>query len=299
MGPVGENAPIPAPDDLARELERSGYGAEGFADRYDAVRPRPPAALVELLAAVAGGRPALVVDLGAGTGLSTRAWSGHADDVVGVEPNDAMRLRAAAATDAPNVRYAGGSSYATGVDEAAADVVTCSQSFQWMEPTATLAEVARILRPGGVFCAYEYQSLQTPFWEPERAWARMRETVGRLRQERGLDRDQRRLPPSLARLEKAGCFDDCRELAFHSLEEGDADRLVGFALSEGSATTLLAAGATEHEIGLTRLREVAATHIGDRPCAWWLGYRAWLGRRAFQIASEGQRRDHSSSRSSQ
>jgi SAM-dependent methyltransferase len=253
----------------------------GFADRYDAVRPRSPAVLVELLPLLAGvERPALVVDLGAGTGLSTRAWAASADAVFGVEPNAAMRRRAEAATDAPNVRYVGASSYATGLEDGAADLVTCSQSFHWMEPQATLAEVGRILRPGGVFCAYEYTSLQTPFWEPERAWAAMREAVGRLRAERGLDREKRRWPIAVERLEEAGCFDDCRELALHGVEEGDADRLVGLALSEGSVTTLLAAGATEDEIGLTRLREVAAARMGARPCPWLLGYRAVVGRRA-------------------
>jgi predicted RNA methylase len=49
--------------------------------------------------ALAGGRrPKLVVDLGAGTGLSTRVWATEADSVVGVEPNDAMRCVAERAT---------------------------------------------------------------------------------------------------------------------------------------------------------------------------------------------------------
>jgi hypothetical protein len=85
---------------------------------------------------------------------------------------------------------------------------------------------------------------------------------------------------SLAPLEEAGCFEHCRELWLHSVEEGDADRLVGLALSEGSVTTLLAAGATEEDIGLDRLREVAARCIGDEACPWLLGYRALVGRRA-------------------
>lgn len=234
--------------------------------------------IVEWLSRLAGvERPALVVDLGSGTGLSTRAWAERAEAVVGVEPNDAMRRWAEQATEAPNVRYAAGSSYATGLADGCADVVTCSQSFQWMEPVATLAEVARILRPGGVFAAYEYGALHTPLWEPEAAWREVRARKAQLRAERGLD--SQRWPISLERLEQAGCFDDCRELVFHSVEEGDADRLVGFALSEGSMTTLLADGVTEEQVGLARLREVAARTIGDRPCPWLLGYRAWVGRR--------------------
>jgi hypothetical protein len=42
--------------ELERQLELSGYDAEGFAERYDACRPRTPVELVELLTALAGGR---------------------------------------------------------------------------------------------------------------------------------------------------------------------------------------------------------------------------------------------------
>jgi SAM-dependent methyltransferase len=270
-----------AGSELQRQLDHSGYDDPGFAARYDAHRPRPPAALLDWLPAIAGvERPRLVVDLGSGTGLSTRDWAGRADEVVGVEPNDAMRRHAEAVKDAPEIRYVDGSSYDTGLPAGAADIVTCSQSFHWMEPQATLVEVARILRPGGVFAAYEYRSRQTPFWEPEAAWREVRETKQRLRDELGLDRGKQCWREPLASLEEAGGFDACRELWLHSVEEGDAGRLVGLALSEGSVTTLLAAGATEEEIGLDRLREVAARCIGDKPCRWLLGYRAWIGRRA-------------------
>jgi SAM-dependent methyltransferase len=266
--------------DLRRQLDDSGYDTPGFAARYDACRPRPPAVLLEWLSALAGvERPRVVVDIGCGTGLSTRVWAGRADEVVGVEPNDAMRRFAEAVTDAPEIRYVGGSSYDTRLSPAGADVVTCSQSFHWMEPRATLTEVARILRPAGVFAAYEYRSLQTPFWEPEAAWHEVRKTKQRLREELGLDRDKQRWREPLDALQEADGFDDCRELSLHSVEEGDADRLVGFALSEGSLATLLAAGASEEEVGLDRLRDVAARRIGATPCPWLLGYRVWIGRR--------------------
>jgi SAM-dependent methyltransferase len=268
-----------AADDLKRTVSASGYSEPGFAARYDRFRPRPPAVLLEWLPRLAGvERPALVVDLGSGTGLSTRAWAGLADEVVGVEPNEAMRAHAEAVTGGAGVRYVAGSSYATGLDHGCADLVTCSQSLQWMEPEPTFREVARILRPGGVFCAYQYESLQTPFWEPEAAWRDSMRLKGRLREELGLDEGRRRWPPSLERLEEAGCFAECRELRLHSVEAGDAERLVGLALSEGSLATLLAAGVTEDEAGVTRLREVAERTIGSTPCAWLIGYRAWVGR---------------------
>jgi hypothetical protein len=56
------------------------------------------------------------------------------------------------------------------------------------------------------------------------------------------------------------------------VEVGSGDRLVGLALSEGSMTTLLAAGVTEEEVGLDRLRRFAAT--GPDSATWWLSYQA-------------------------
>ena len=64
-------------------------------------------------------------------------------------------------------------------------------------------------------------------------------------------------------------------MLLHSVEEGDGDRLIGFALSEGSMRTLLDAGASESDVGLDRLRHVAAAMPEVVP--WWIGYRAWIG----------------------
>jgi len=93
-------------DELRERLGAAAYGRVGFAADYDRYRPRPPAALLELLPALAGvERPRLVVDLGSGTGLSTRFWADVADVAVGVEMNEAMRDFSEEATEAPNVRY--------------------------------------------------------------------------------------------------------------------------------------------------------------------------------------------------
>jgi SAM-dependent methyltransferase len=232
--------------------------------------------LLELLPPLAGvERPSLVVDLGSGTGLSSRFWAERADRVTGVEPNEVMRTFAEQTTDAPNVSYLGASSYETGLPDACADLVTASQSLQWMRPERVFPEIGRILRPGGVFCAYEYFVLQTPLWEPEAEWERVLARKRELRAKLGLDESRRVWPVSLERLEESGAFRYARELVLHSVERGDGDRLVGFALSEGSMTTLLEAGVTEQDVGLDRLRALAENM--DRSVPWWIGYRAWIG----------------------
>lgn len=262
--------------DLSRELESSGYGRPGFAETYDRYRPRPPSPLLELLPRLAGvDRPGLVVDLGCGTGLSTRFWAAVAEDAVGVEPQRAMRVQAEAATAAANVRYVDGSSYETGLPDGCADLVTAAQSLQWMEPEATFAEVGRILRPGGVFCAYQYESLTTPLWEPETVLAEVFSRGASKRDELDLHAPRRRWPPSVERLDAAGIFEHVRELGLLSVEEGDGERLVGFALSTGTVRTPLEAGVSEEELGLDRLRAVAAAMPVAVP--WYLSYRLWLG----------------------
>src|SRR5579859_3619957 len=136
---------------------------DGIAEQYDAFRPSAPDALPNMLAQFAGTPvPAHVVDLGAGTGLSTMIWAGRAKMVTGIEPNDDMRRQAEARLAAipgenqRGVRFVAATAEHTDFPDASVDIVTVSQAFHWMEPVATLAEVARILRPGGVFAAYDY-----------------------------------------------------------------------------------------------------------------------------------------------
>jgi SAM-dependent methyltransferase len=260
-------------EELRGRLAAAGYDEADFAQHYDRYRPSAPSALLELVHDLVG-RPALVVDLGCGTGLSTRVWADGAERVVGIEPSAAMVAHARQVTQRPNIEYRHASAYQTGLPDGCADAVTASQSLQWMRPEDVFPEIDRILKPGGVLCAYEYFSLLTPLWTPEQAFAELRRRTRELRKERGLDGAEM-WPVSRERLEGSGVFRHTRELVLHNVEEGDSDRLVGFALSEGSLRTLLASGVTEDEAGLTDLREAADAMT--EPAPWWLGYRAWLG----------------------
>jgi protein-L-isoaspartate O-methyltransferase len=64
----------------------------GKASSYDRARPTPPPALLDLLTQLIHlPHPALVVDVGSGTGLSTAIWGERAQLVIGIEPNADMR----------------------------------------------------------------------------------------------------------------------------------------------------------------------------------------------------------------
>lgn len=261
----------------AELIARSGFADGVFSEGYDRHRPAPPKALLDLLCLEAQvDSPGLVVDLGSGTGLSTRVWGERAEQVVGIEPSDAMRARAEEATVAANVRYVEAFAHATGLSDSSADVVTCSQSFHWMEPEPTLAEVARIVRPGGVFAAYDYAWPPAVHWEAEAAFEDLVRRVRAIRKDRAgnvtYEKEQH-----LDRIRASGHFRYTREAFVHSRELGNAERLVGMAFSLGPLGVLLQEGISEEELGVAKLREVAERILGDREVEWFMSYRVRLG----------------------
>jgi len=246
-----------------------------FAEGYDRFRPRPPETLLDLLVRLAGGgRPRLVVDLGSGTGLSARAWAGRADRVVGIEPDEAMR--AVAEAQGGGVAYVAASSSATGLPDACADFVTCSQSLHWMEPEPTFTEVGRILHPGGVFAAYDYDPVPVVHPEVEAVFDAVLDEAKALREATGrispwTSSAPLRKDEHVRRMRASGQFRYARELVLHSVEEGDGDRLLGLIRSYGAVEV------HSDELPLDELEETARRILGDRVVPFWFGYRVRIG----------------------
>jgi len=258
----------------------TGYTRPGFAAAYHAHRPRPPAALVPLLLRLAGrSRAALVVDLGAGTGLSTVLWAEHADRVIGVEPLDEMRGVAATQAAAATVAYRPGVAQATGLPAGAADIVTCAQSLHDMEPGGTLAEVSRLLRGGGVFAAYDYDWPPVVDPEAEEAFLAFVGRVRALRERHGITSAMRQWDKAghLDRLRASGRFRYVRELLLHHVEPCSAERWVGFALTLGPVIPLLDLGLDDDDLGLPPLREAARRAFGGGARPWHVSYRVAVG----------------------
>jgi SAM-dependent methyltransferase len=258
-------------------IATSGYDRTGFASHYDRFRPRPPRALLDVLCSYARvERPRLVVDLGCGTGLSTRAWTDVAERTVGVEPNPAML---AAAEPAPRVEFRQAFAYETGLEADSADIVTCSQSLHWMEPEPTFAEVARILRRGGVFAAYDYD--WPPVVDPEldEAFWAYQERRGEVRRARLIDRGADRWPKHehLERMRASGRFGYCREIVLHSIEDGNAERISGLTRSLGLPVADLTDEELERELRIDELEAVARRVLGDRTVPFRFGYRVRIG----------------------
>ena len=255
----------------------------GGAESYDAYRPQSPPVIKDVLTQLAQiQRPHLVVDVGSGTGLSTLMWADRAERVIGVEPNADMRRQAEMRTlqypHSKNVTYQDGLSTQTNLPADSADIVTCSQALHWMEPEPTFEEIARILRPGGVFAAYDYDLPFTIHWQVEQSENEVMAQFRTLRVERGLDADVKSWSKEkhLERMRESKRFRYTKEITLHNTEYGNADRLVGLVISWG-AFRYLTQGVTEQELGLDQLKEVAHRVIGEEPISWYLSYRVRIG----------------------
>jgi SAM-dependent methyltransferase len=92
-----------------------------------------------------------IVDLGCGAGFWLPKYAGQAARVIGIEPDPAVRARAVrAAAGLPGTEVRAGSAEHTGLPGRSADVVHAR--FAYFFPPgkdAGLAEVLRVLRPGG------------------------------------------------------------------------------------------------------------------------------------------------------
>jgi ubiquinone/menaquinone biosynthesis C-methylase UbiE len=134
-------------------LEESHKVFDRVAEEYDAARPHYPEALYVALEEQSGVRlaGARVVDVGAGTGISTRGLLDRGARVVAVDRSDRMlsRLRA---------RTACGALLADGNDlpfrDGAADLVTYAQSWHWLDPALSLTEAVRVTGPEGAVAGW-------------------------------------------------------------------------------------------------------------------------------------------------
>jgi ubiquinone/menaquinone biosynthesis C-methylase UbiE len=263
--------------DFAFNIERF----TGFAEIYDTYRPHPPPILLDLLSSLAEStNPNVVIDLGCGTGLSSRFWSSRAIQVIGIEPTDDMRRQAEANTTSTNVSYRSGLSHQTDLPSNFADIVTCSQSLHWMDPQPTFTEVARILRSGGIFAAYDYDlPPTTSSWEADAAYERFIERVTDLEAIHDVSFGLKRWPKDehLKRMKASGCFRFVKEVVVHHVEEGNAERFVGLTRSQGNVATLLKKGVSEQDLGLVELQSIASERLGEIRKSWYFSSRIRLG----------------------
>ena len=135
-----------------------GMGTEGVhgtatafseaADVYEQARPGYPPEVLAWLGEHAGIGPGVrVLDLAAGTGKLTRGLVALRAAVVAVEPVAGMRRALAAAVAGTPV--VAGVAQAIPLGTGTVDACTVAQAFHWFATESAVAELHRVLRPGG------------------------------------------------------------------------------------------------------------------------------------------------------
>jgi SAM-dependent methyltransferase len=120
----------------------TSFGA--VAAEYERGRPGYPAEAVGWLLPPGARR---VADLGAGTGKLTRQLLGRGLAVVAVEPSAGMRAQLRQAVPAAPV--VAGTAERLPLAGRSVDAVLAGQAWHWVNPSAAVPEVARVLAPGG------------------------------------------------------------------------------------------------------------------------------------------------------
>jgi ubiquinone/menaquinone biosynthesis C-methylase UbiE len=136
----------------------SSFGA--VAEEYERGRPGWPERVAEI-----AGLPsyATVLDLAAGTGKLTRLLTSHFDRVIAVEPDPALRALI------PDAETRAGTAEEIPLPDASVDGVFCAEAFHWFDAPRAVAEIARVVRPGGsvVVCFNTGGGETEPPWPDE------------------------------------------------------------------------------------------------------------------------------------
>ena len=184
------------------ERRKQAASFAGVADVYERSRPGYPDAAVAWLA---GSTPGDVVDLGAGTGKLTRSLVALGHRVTAVEPLEEMLAQLRASV--PAARALTGGAEAMPLPDASIDVVTCAQAFHWFDHDRALAEIARVLRPGGRIALVWNMRHASEIWVEELGDA----IVGRT----GLDRG------AVEPIERSGLYGPVERAVFEHTQEVD------------------------------------------------------------------------------
>lgn len=262
-------------DDLKKNAERF----MGFADIYDRSRPAMPYEPVSLAEKYLGRKADTVIDLGCGTGLSALIWLNNCGKVIGIEPSVDM-LNEAKKRKNETLSFKQAFAHETGVESASADVVVCSQSFHWMEPNATLKEIDRILKSGGIFMTVDcdwppvvsreveiaYSALTYKIHEIEQNNPEIKETFHRW------DKNNH-----FVNIRNSGYFKYSREVVFLNTEECNKSRLFDLILSQGSTQVVLKKRPELITEDLERFKGIIEKEFKEKKLEIGFCYRVRLG----------------------
>ncbi|MBE5779670.1 MAG: class I SAM-dependent methyltransferase [Clostridiales bacterium] len=251
----------------------------GFTDIYDSTRPRLPYCVAHRLIALLGKNPELVLDVGCGSGLSSGIWKNISRKTIGIEPGEDM-YQLALSKSSDKLSFIKAFSDAIPLPDDCADIIVCSQSFHWMEPSSTLKEFNRLLKPNGVFACVDYDWPPIVHEQVKSAYATLNFKVHQLEeQESSLQETFVRYPKNkhLQNISDSGYFAICQEENFSSTETCTRERLLQMVYSQSGLQTVLRLMPQAIETELAAYKEAVASSYGDSPFAIGFTYKMRYG----------------------
>ena len=241
--------------DLSLNADR--FTGDQYVNIYDNFRPKPPEIILEqTLNYLNKSRAARVLDLGCGTGISTEVWIKYADEVIGLEPSAEMLAIAAKKRNNPKITYINGYSDKVPLPSESFEIISCSQSFHWMEPSGTLKEIDRLLKKGGVLVIYDVIWPPSLNYEYEKAYNELFKNVAefsaKLNEKLAVRWNKKE---HLANVKNSNYFRFNKETYYHKSEKVESEKLIGIALSQGGLEALFKRGYSQDEMGFTKFEK--------------------------------------------
>ncbi|EKD91578.1 MAG: Methyltransferase type 11 [uncultured bacterium] len=150
---------------MSRSIHDRTQAFDGLAKNYNQARPTYPREMYDAIveywkagnSSAVASKPPVIVDVGCGTGISTRALHAALNgncDMMGIEPGKDM-LTTAINASPENIQYKSGSAESIPVEDASVDIITAAQAAQWFKRPSFYNETQRALKRGGVVAIYE------------------------------------------------------------------------------------------------------------------------------------------------
>jgi ubiquinone/menaquinone biosynthesis C-methylase UbiE len=136
---------------------------------YDRYRPNfAPEAIADLKDVISLPDDALVLDVGAGTGMLSRHLLRHFETVIALEPNPEMRAAATQRDNFSRCGYLAARAEAISLASNSVNLITAGRVMHWLQPEPTRAEFRRIAKPGAWLAIARLRILDDDFLQAMR-----------------------------------------------------------------------------------------------------------------------------------